>query len=159
MFLSHMLAPVCVFQRSLAQVPIQPAKMNKARSQLLLAALVNPIEEKVQEVFSFYDFQKSASDNNKALCEKFDRNELHNAVMYVRTQYKETHQLLVNKVSSSRTKTNYAIDIRSFLNGILPLKCEACEDTYCHTTTENTNDNETVCFTCKKILPQAVLQC
>ena len=118
--------------------------------ELLPGVLEGTIDEKSDDIFKFYDFEKSTNDNLKALCENFDAKELANAVTYIKTQYKESHQLLVQRVSKSRNKMGIAGDIKSFLNGILPIKCEACNDTYCHTETVNTEGNEVTCLICKR---------
>ena len=124
--------------------------MNQSRSGLLPGVLLDPIEEKTKEIFLSYDFEKSTDENIRTLIENFDKPELQSAIDYIKTTYKDSHQLLVQKVNKYRNKPHLAGDIKSFLNGILPLKCENCEDTYCHTTTENTNENATKCLICKR---------
>ena len=124
--------------------------MNQNRSDLLEGALVEPVDEKNKEIFLFYDFLKPTNENIQALTENFDRNELMSAVNYIKETYNDSHQLLVQRIGKTRTKPAYAANIKSFLNGILPLKCEVCNDTYCHTTTENAQDNEVTCLICKR---------
>lgn len=118
---------------------------------MIEAALVEPIENQVKEILLSFDFKKSVDENVKALCESYTGEELKKSVAYITENYKNSHPIIVQKLGKGtnyRTKPQLAMNIKSFINGILPLKCNTCDALYCHTVLQNTQENDTLCLMC-----------
>ena len=114
--------------------------------------LINPIDEKTKELLMSYDFRKLSVENVAALESNFTREELTNTVQYIAAKYTETHPVIIQRIKKNdqRNKKAYAVSIKIFLNGILPLECNVCNDEYCHTEATNADDNKVSCTICNR---------
>ena len=114
--------------------------------------IVAPIDPKTLEILRLFDFSKNTTENIAALVEKFDREKLQEAVSYIKANYKDTHPIIIQKITKrkSRTKEGYATDIKIFIRGLQTSICQLCDSEYCHTAAENTKDNNINCLICNR---------
>ena len=116
----------------------------------IIAALPQ-IEINIKDILLSYDVAKTPQANIDSLVNANTRANLESCVTYIKslqTDYPTIHQKITAR--ASRVKQGYAGDISIFINGITQIDCENCDEKYCHTSAENTNDNDIKCYCCNR---------
>ena len=109
------------------------------------------IEDPVKAILSSYDVATSPQVNIQKLLENNQKPELEQCATYIRT-LKEQYPTIVQRLEprKGKNKPDYAGDISIFINGVIQLDCEVCENKYCHSLAENTLNNNLTCFICNR---------
>ena len=127
-----------------------------ALQEKILQQLVNIAgtedEQAILEILKAYDFTVPSSTNVETLVETFSRDDLQKTVNYINENYRASHPVIIHRLkkNTNRNKATYALNVKCFLNGILPVPCATCNTEYIHTSAANVDENNIVCVLCNR---------
>lgn len=107
-------------------------------------------------ILKSYDLNKPPSENIKTISNSNQRDPIVATVNYIKT-LKEKYPTIADRIiqRNSRNKQNWAGDISIFVNGIIPMSCQACNSDYCQADAVNTEGNTVTCFLCNRFSHKA----
>ena len=109
------------------------------------------INDTVKDILSTYDVKIPSQANIKNLVDHNSKPELEQCATYIKT-LRERYPTLVQRLEArkGKNKPDYAGDISIFIHGVIEIDCEVCDQQYCQTIAENTEENNLTCYICNR---------